>query len=365
MSNEVLYRGRRAVQAENEAIRVTVTAEGGHIAELLHKKSGINPLWTPPWDSIEPSQYRRDLHPQFGPDAEANLIAGLMGHNLCMDTFGAPSPEEMAAGMPVHGEAPVVPWKVAADANTLRQSAVFPLAQMRMEREIRLAAGSAVIQIDEALENLSPTDRAIAWTQHVTLGPPFLERGATEFRMNATQSKVLESEFNGGLGKQMAGAEFAWPLCPLKDGGVDDLSVFSCAEASGGFTAHLMNPEDEHAYFLAWSPRLKLAVGYAWQRADFPWLGRWEENCLRTQTPWNGRTIACGMEFGVSPMLEARRAMVERGTLFGVPAYRWLPAKSRVAVRYCAFVMEAMAPPASVHWNGNGDVHLALQKRRI
>ena len=31
-----------------------------------------------------------------------------------LDTFGAPSPEEAAAGMPVHGEAPVVRYEVSA-----------------------------------------------------------------------------------------------------------------------------------------------------------------------------------------------------------------------------------------------------------
>jgi len=42
------------------------------------------------------------------------------------------------------------------------------------------------------------------------------------------------------------------------------------------------------------------------------------------------------MEFGVSPMPETRRQMVHRGTLFGVPAYRWLPAQSRIEVSYPA-----------------------------
>ncbi len=43
------YHGRRAKSIENDTIRVTVLREGGHIAEILHKPSGINPLWTPPW----------------------------------------------------------------------------------------------------------------------------------------------------------------------------------------------------------------------------------------------------------------------------------------------------------------------------
>ena len=40
------------------------------------------------------------------------------------------------------------------------------------------------------------------------------------------------------------------------------------------------------------------------------------------------------MEFGVSPFPESRRAMIDRGRLFGVPTYRWVPAMSRVEVEY-------------------------------
>jgi len=51
------YRGRRAASIENDRLRLTVLAEGGHVAELLDRQTGLNPLWTPPWDSIEHSAY--------------------------------------------------------------------------------------------------------------------------------------------------------------------------------------------------------------------------------------------------------------------------------------------------------------------
>jgi hypothetical protein len=38
------YRGRRAAVVENDELRVTVLEEGGHIAEILDKRSGINPI---------------------------------------------------------------------------------------------------------------------------------------------------------------------------------------------------------------------------------------------------------------------------------------------------------------------------------
>ena len=60
--SHALYRGRRAARLENDVLRVTVLREGGHIAELLDKASGVSPLWTPPWPSIEPSTYEHAVH---------------------------------------------------------------------------------------------------------------------------------------------------------------------------------------------------------------------------------------------------------------------------------------------------------------
>ena len=59
------YRGRRAVAIENDRVRVTVLEGGGHIAEVLDKRTGVNPLWTPPWPSIEPEAYDPAHHPEY------------------------------------------------------------------------------------------------------------------------------------------------------------------------------------------------------------------------------------------------------------------------------------------------------------
>src|SRR5947209_19050495 len=96
---ETSYRGRRATSIENDRHRVTVLHEGGHIAEILDKESGVNPLWSPPWPSIAPSTYDPVRHPEYGSDSESKLLCGIMGHNLCMDIFGPPSPQEAAAGL--------------------------------------------------------------------------------------------------------------------------------------------------------------------------------------------------------------------------------------------------------------------------
>lgn len=352
------YLGRRAARLENELLRITVTIEGGHIAEIFHKPSSVNPLWTPPWRSIEPSQYRRDRHPEYGEDDEAALLAGIMGHNICLDTYGAPSAEEFRAGIPIHGEGPMVPYEATGNGASMTLRAHLPKAELQFTRVIRLLPDVAVVCFSETIENLSYSDRPIAWTQHVTLGPPFLERGATQFRAPVTRSKVIDADFTGNRGFQKRGADFEWPFCPRADGGFIDLRVFPDDPVSGGFTIHAVDATQEHGHFIAWSPRVKLAFGYIWHRQNFPWLCRWEENHLRSQPPWNGQVLTCAMEFGVSPVLESRRQMVERGKFFDIPAYKWVPAKSAIHAEYRAFFAPTESIPEVVTWDGNDSVQV-------
>jgi hypothetical protein len=316
------YRDRRAFFVENERVRVTVLQEGGHIAEILEKSTGVNPLWTPPWPTIEPSTYDRERHPEYGSDAESKLLAGIMGHNLCMDVFGPVSEQEAAAGLTVHGEAPVADYAISGGDASIRMRTQLPHAQLAFERSIRLNGG--VLQIDETVENLSAADRPIAWTEHVTLGPPFLEKGRTQFRAPVTQWLPLAGDFT------------------------TDFETYTDAPSSGGYIGYLMDQKREHAFFTAWSPASEVAVGYLWRTSDFPWLGLWEENYSRTQPPWNGKTLTRGMEFGASPMPETRRCMIERGSLFGVPSFRWIGARTLVQVRYWAAIELRREPPSSL-----------------
>ena len=336
------YRGRRATAIENRYLRVTVLHEGGHIAEVLDKETGVNPLWTPPWPSIEHSAYDRTKHDVYGGGLDAALLAGIMGHNLCLDIFGGPSAEEAAAGVPVHGEASKVRYEVRATSAELVAHAHLPLANLRVERRLELRNRS--VRIRESVQNLSGIDHAVGWTQHVTLGPPFLCKGATQFRASASRSKVFEGTF-GPADYLEAGAEFTWPKAPRKDGGVMDLRVFTDLPVSGAYTAHLMDPRRENAFFVAFSPQTRLAFGYVWRRADFPWLGIWEENGSRPHPPWRGSTLTRGMEFGVSPFPESRREMIDRGRMFDTPTFRWIPAAGRVSVEYWIVASTAGSVP--------------------
>ena len=338
------YRGRRAASIENAHLRVTVLQEGGHVAEIFDKAAGVNPLWTPPWPTIEPSEYGPAYVDTYGSGSDARLLAGIMGHNLCLDIFGPPTDEEARAGLTAHGEASVGPYELTASGDTLVARAQFPIAGLEFERRIVLR--DRVVMFREKLKNVTRSERAIGWTQHVTLGPPFLERGTTQFRTSATRSKVFETSF-GADDYLERGAEFDWPMAPAMKGRPVDLRVFSDRERSSAYTAHLMNGS-ETAFFVAFSPPLELALAYVWKASDFPWMGIWEENHSRQNPPWSGRTLTRGLEFGVSPIPETREAMVQRGRLFGVPTFRRIASDESVVVKYHLLLEPAHVIPESI-----------------
>jgi hypothetical protein len=343
----LLFRNRKAVQVENDLLRVTVLEEGGHIAEVFDKRAGVSPLWIPHWPSIEPSAFGPAEHRTFGNGPDAKLLAGIMGHNLCLDLFGGPSEEEARAGLTVHGEASVNAYEITSTPSGLRMQVDLPLAQLVFTRTIELHGEN--IKIHETVDNLAALDRPLAWTQHVTLSPPFLDPSTTQFSASMARSIVTESD-PGFAMNLTQGAEFRWPLAPRTDGTVRDLRRMNPTAPASAYTAHTADRAQEHAHFVAYSPHYKLAFGYIWKRADFPWLGIWEENCCRPASPWDGITITRGMEFGVSPFPESRRATIERARLLDTPNYKWLPANGHLDVEYWIVNQVTDCIPEAITW---------------
>jgi hypothetical protein len=190
------------------------------------------------------------------------------------------------------------------------------------------------MHIRETLENRNAQDRPIAWTQHVTLGPPFLEPGQTEFF--ATTARRCEDANDADQQTGFAGDPKA-----LRE-------TLSSADCFGGYRAFQMDERESDSYFIAWSPAVETALAYCWKPSDFPWLGIWDENRSRQHRPWNGRVLARGLEFGVSPFPETRKEMIERGRLFDTMTYRWIQAKGRLTVDYRAATIETKRMPASL-----------------
>ncbi|MGH9660513.1 MAG: hypothetical protein ACRD96_18325 [Bryobacteraceae bacterium] len=312
--------GRDAWTVSTPRLRVSVLQSGGHIAEIVLSEPGaVNPLWVQKRPTIDPEQYAPARHEKlYGGGSGARLMSGLAGHNLCFPYWGNPSSTEAAAGMTFHGEAGVARWRqVSAAGDRLVVEAELPESRTRFRRDIRIAG--EVVYFDSTGENLSAWDRPVGWCEHVTLGPPFLEKGATAIDASLTR---------GRRSGDTSGEEFAWP--EGREGKMSvDLRGVRSIERSGFVNNFLVDPAREFGYFTAVHPRLRLLAGYIFPRADFRWLNIWEAN--------NPDMLTRGMEFSNTPVHGTAKALAAAAPLFGTPVYEWLDARARLRKTFAAF----------------------------
>ena len=350
--------GRQGWLLDNEILSLFLMAGGGHIADLrLKGLGGVNPFWAPPWKSIEPWEYRQRDAKRYG----VRLLAGIYGHNLCLSGFGDPSPEEEKCGLTCHYEAPVARWSVISKTINkrgvrLEYGCLLPAAQMRFIRAISMRANSNIINVRETIQNLARRDVPFTICQHVTFGPPFVEPGVTAFDASAAKGHTSPAKF-GNPQRLKIDKDYRWPHGPGANGKNIDLRFMGKGK-NGDFYANLMDLKKEQAWFSAINPRLGLLVAYVWRRADYPWLGVWEENYSRKQSPWNGNTLARGMEFANTPFPIGFRKSVDLGKFQGQRAYAWLPARGRIVHNYFL-----MALP--VNKNCAGVAEIAREKQNF
>lgn len=317
---------------------VSVLEGGGHICELRLKAAGkTNPLWKPTWKTIDPFTWDTRRHSRtYGALPEGPLLAGIAGHSISFDFFGPPSPDEIAAGLSTHGEAPVVRWRrdprPRNKQSTLVYRADLPQAQMHLQRTLTLDRDNPVVYCEETATNLTAFDRPISWNHHVTFGPPFLEPDVTLFDMPATRGRVCPATFSSNMALR-PDAEFNWPNAPTRDGGILSLRT-STKGKYGHYTAHLLDPALKAGFIAVSNPRLGLLVLYVFDRAEYPWVGNWEESYARQHVPWNGREFCRGFEFSSTPFPIPRRETIANGPLFGESTYKWVPARSSRSAKY-------------------------------
>lgn len=323
---------------------VSAVLGGGHICQFVsNAHPDISPLWRPPWQTIDPYSYRAGKDAaKFGPPPDGALLSGIVGHSLSFDHFGPPSTEETGAGLSTHGEGPAALWKIhrqfGGERAGLEYGAVLPVSQIDFRRTVRLDPKRAVVYCEERAQNLSAADRPISWNEHVTVGPPFLTCNDTLVDMPATRAKAIDADYSNEM-VIVPSACFEWPNAPTQSGGMHDLR-----ETPDGrycrYTAQLLDPALETAYIAVSSPSSGLMLLYLFRRADFPWVGNWQERFYHENPPWAGKAFCRGIEFSSTPFAIPKRETITRGPLFEEGTFRWLPAKSEAAVRFLALLLE-------------------------
>jgi len=270
---------------------------------------------------------------------QLNPFEGL-GHFLCVDGFGPVSKEEEAAGLPGHGEAHRVAWDLVSSTNengvrTLEFGAALPLVHETLHRTLRLIDGESVIYIDSELESLLAFDRPVNWGEHATISGSFLEPGKTVTDMSATramtrsyESEAVDPPDHHNLADLK---EFKWPMAPTVAGTLADMRVSPTLTPVMDQTTSLMDPSRRLAFVTALHPERHALLGYIFRREEYPWIQIWDSY------PGGGRRSYRGMEFAVQPFDLPRRDVIQAGSMFDTPTYRWLPANSKITSSFIMF----------------------------
>ncbi len=323
------YEGMDAYLLSNDRLELTVIAKGGAFASLVMKDDPkqLSPLWSPARMARAAGEQPR-------------RVGSALGHFVCVDGFGSPSPDEKKAGFPGHGEAHTLPWEVRSDSRDGGTSKVvfsvtLPLVQEVLTRTVRMVDGENVIYVESELESLLSFDRPVNWGEHATICAPFLEPQVTVVDWPVVRSMtrpdpwVYPEKFRFPPAK-----EFTWPIVTLRDGSVENIRTVPAALGVGDHTASLVDPARTHAFATALNPKLRMIIGWVFKTKEFPWVQDWENY------PENGRVVR-GLEFATQPFDVPRRETIQANSVFGTPIYRWLPAKSKITANFLIFFAQA------------------------
>lgn len=322
------FEGQPAVMLSNDRLQMTVMVQGSSIASLVMADDAqkLSPYWNP-------TRLAREL----GRTVQAT---GSLGHFVCVDGFGPASAEERAAGLPMHGEAHVTTFQVSSGKETgsssLTLTAKLPIVQEVFTRTFRMVEGESVVYVDSQLENLMGFDRPVNWAEHATVAAPFLEPNVTTVEVSGSRSQTrpyVESpeQSRGQTQRRLtSGQDFTWPMAPGLDGKTIDLRAIPEHPHYLDHATTLLDPSQKLEWVAAFNSSKRVILGYVFKREEYRWVQHWGNYPADTQ-------VVRGMEFGTQPYDLPRREVMTNGPMFGMPVYRWLPAKSKIESRFLLF----------------------------
>lgn len=270
---------------EDDELRVAVLPEkGADIVELLHKPSGVDPLFRAPWGLQPPGSPQREGSGEF---------EFLWNYEGCWQEL-FPNVNDPASyrgeTLPFHGEVATLPWTCERRGDAeLRCSVRCRRTPFRLERTMRLEGGAVVLE--ETVTNESDTPAHFVWGHHCVVGPPFLEAGCrlhTSARTVATIPDLWEE-----TARLEPGQRSSWPRARLRDGGEVDLSEVPGPDARSHDDVYLTDLADGWA--AVENPRLGLAFRLRWDPEVFRWLISWQPYGGAEAMPLRG-AYALGIE---------------------------------------------------------------------
>lgn len=264
-------------------------------------------------------------------DDTINPLQG-MGHFLCLDRWGPPSAAEEKNGMPFHGEASKVQWRVTRAPERreggieAEMAADLPLAGLELRRRIRLPDAAAQVLVQETVTNRNRLGRIFNMVQHPTIGAPFLD-GHTTVDAGAGRGFMQSSPL-----PNPERPEVRWPNA-LKDGKRVDLRRLNDDPNPNVVSFEVRGPL---GWTTACAPEQGRLIGYVWNPAEYPWFNAWRH-------VENGKPALRGLEFGTTGLHQPFPVLVKKGRIFDLPLYTYLDAGESVTRSYSMFLLRT--PP--------------------
>ena len=304
--------GRELVVLKGKAAQVGVDVAGGSIVDFHLGKDGLNPL---NWNYPE----------------EKTTEPRTMGHFVCFDRWGQPSRQESKNGMPSHGEAARVVWKVLSKPvykNGMIRTEMLcelPIGGMTLKRSMNLYDNIPVLIVREEITNINKLGRVYNIVQHPSIAPPFLD-----------ESVIVDSNAKKGFMQEspMPTPEepvVYWPKIAYK-GKLVDLGRLS-DNSNPGVVSFVFEDGIKYGWVTTSNPGKGLLLGYIWKLSEYPWLNIWRHVA-------NGKPFARGLEFGTTGLHKPFISLIEKGEIFKRPLFEYLDAVQTVEKSYVAFLAE-------------------------
>jgi hypothetical protein len=320
----LLAQDRPQVILTNPAAEAIFDLGGGSFVSFRLKDAELNPLrWLGPGD-----------------DKAANRP---MAHFLCLDRWGPPSEAEQRNGMPFHGEATRVAWKLdspsaTSPANSAVMSATLPLAGLGVVRRIQLHSQSPLVTVEETVTNQNRLGKIYNMVQHPTIGPPFLDE-TTVVDSNARRGFMQSSPL-----PDPEEPSVFWPAA-LKDGQPVDLRHLRDDPLPNVVSYTIDQPI---GWVTASNAKQQLMIGYLWKSSEYPWLNMWRHVDERR------RPLARGLEFGTTGLHQPFADILKKGAIFGRPLFSYLDPGESISRSWAAFLISI-----PTGWRGVASVSLA------
>lgn len=299
----------KIIKLKNDVASINIDLNGGAIVSFIVQGCVINPL--------------SFIFPKHQMPENNRPGANYQGHFACVGRWGAPSPGEMEAGLPHHGEPANMVWTLVHEQLAKVELQVTGVKEgLKVEKEIVMDDIQPIYYVEETVANINPLSRLYNIVQHPTLAAPFLDEH-TLIDCNAAQG------FDQANYKNIAAHIIHWPEAGDQKGQVINLRKATCSY--NAVYSFIVQPGATHGWITAYSPTHRLLLGYVWNRNDYPWIHLWRHYS-------EGKIQYLGTEFGTAGIHQPFEEILATAVnLFGEPTMKFIDGGQSISRRFLSF----------------------------